>query len=261
MGGRRPFLASECESVTEAEKWRRELIRDITKKISNIHNASLGEHRIREMNDEINKMMRQKHHWEVRIRELGGDVQKGRQFYDIEGKELPGAPGYKYYCAAKELPGVRELFAEGEEEVHSRRNKRSRGDLYKNVTPDYYGYRDDDDGILAQKEAKREKELSAKAVKEYAATKSELLKRMKASKDASFTPQELAILEDSEDEEEAELQRLISAQKFGGGVLPSASASVDAELKSHVNLPSQSDINDLLLAEKRKALLARLSTL
>ena len=29
------------------------------------------------MNDEINKMMRQKHHWEVRIRELGGDVLKG----------------------------------------------------------------------------------------------------------------------------------------------------------------------------------------
>ena len=98
-------------------------------------------------------------------------------------------------------------------------------------------------------------------MKEYAATKSELLKRMKGSKDAAFTPQELAILEDSEDEEEAELQRLISAQKFGGGELPSASASVDAELKSHVNLPSQSDINDLLLAEKRKALLARLATL
>lgn len=33
---------------------------------------------------------------------------------------------------------------------------RSRGDMYKNVTPDYYGYRDDDDGILVQKEAKRE---------------------------------------------------------------------------------------------------------
>lgn len=106
-----------------------------------------------------------------------------------------------------------------------------------------------------------QKELSAKAVKEYAATKSELLKRMKSSKDAAFTPQELAILEDSEDEEEAELQRLLSAQKVGGGALPSASAAVDAELKSHVNLPSQSDINDLLLAEKRKALLARLSTL
>uniref|UniRef100_A0A7S3M565 Pre-mRNA-splicing factor ISY1 n=2 Tax=Spumella elongata TaxID=89044 RepID=A0A7S3M565_9STRA len=264
--GRRPFLASECESVTEAEKWRRELIRDITKKISNIHNASLGEHRIREMNDEINKMMRQKHHWEVRIRELGGDVQKGRQFYDIEGKELPGAPGYKYYGAAKELPGVRELFAEGEEEVHSRRNKRSRGDMYKNITPDYYGYRDDDDGILAIKEAKREKELLAKAEKEYAVLKADLLKRMRSNKDATFTPQELALLEDDGDDEETEVQRLISAQKAssnGGSVYfpPTASAAVDAELKSHVNLPSQTDINELLLAEKRKALLARLSNL
>lgn len=93
-------------------------------KLCSSHLASLGEHRIREINDEINKMMRQKHHWEVRIRELGGDVQKGRQFYDIEGKELPGAPGYKYYGAAKELPGVRELFAEVEDEVQTRRNKR-----------------------------------------------------------------------------------------------------------------------------------------
>ena len=41
--GRRPFLASECESVTEAEKWRRELIRDITKKISNIHNGNASD--------------------------------------------------------------------------------------------------------------------------------------------------------------------------------------------------------------------------
>ena len=28
--------------------------------------------------------------------------------------------------------------------------------MYKNITPDYYGYRDDDDGVLMEKEAKRE---------------------------------------------------------------------------------------------------------
>ena len=86
--------------------------------------GSLGEHRIREMNDEINKMMRQKHHWEVRIRELGGSSDRGRQFIDIEGKELPGAPGYKYYGAAKELPGVRELFAEKDDQYSNKRTKR-----------------------------------------------------------------------------------------------------------------------------------------
>lgn len=88
--------------------------------------ASLGEHRIRELNDEINKLVRNKHYWEIRIRELGGsDYKKGRtQFYEIEGKELPGAPNYKYYGAASELPGVRELFAELEERADNRKNNK-----------------------------------------------------------------------------------------------------------------------------------------
>lgn len=33
---------------------------------------------------------------------------------------------------------------------------RSRADMYKNITPDYYGYRDDDDGVLKVKEAEME---------------------------------------------------------------------------------------------------------
>jgi hypothetical protein len=58
---------------------------------------------VRELNDEINKHMRQKHYWEIRIRELGGSDYRGgkKQFYDVEGKELPGAPHYKYYGVAK----------------------------------------------------------------------------------------------------------------------------------------------------------------
>lgn len=38
-------------------------------------------------------------------------------------------------------------------------NRRSRSDLYRFVTPDYYGYRDDDDGILKAKELEKEVEL------------------------------------------------------------------------------------------------------
>ena len=33
---------------------------------------SLGEHRIRQLNDHINKLIREKGHWERRIKELGG---------------------------------------------------------------------------------------------------------------------------------------------------------------------------------------------
>ena len=34
--------------------------------------AGLGEHAIRDLNDEINKLMREKRHWQRRIVELGG---------------------------------------------------------------------------------------------------------------------------------------------------------------------------------------------
>lgn len=139
---RRPFVANECDSLPDAEKWRRELVTNITKNITAIRNASLGEHRIRELNDEINKYMKQKYYWEIRIRELGGNVPL-KNSYDLEGKELPGAPGYRYYGAAKELPGVRELFAEQEHEETLRQQKasqkRSRKELYENITPVYYG--------------------------------------------------------------------------------------------------------------------------
>lgn len=122
---RRPLLASDCLSLVDAEKYRKEIIRDVTKKIASIQNATLGEYRIREINDEINKLMRTKHYWELRIRELGGgEMKKGRQFYDVEGKELPGVPGYRYYGAAKDLPGVRELFAEEADEIEQKKQRR-----------------------------------------------------------------------------------------------------------------------------------------
>lgn len=34
--------------------------------------AGLGEFKIRDLNDEINKLLREKGHWEYRIKELGG---------------------------------------------------------------------------------------------------------------------------------------------------------------------------------------------
>ncbi|XP_072277330.1 pre-mRNA-splicing factor ISY1 homolog [Pyxicephalus adspersus] len=109
---RRPFLASECNELPKAEKWRRQIIGEISKKVAQIQNAGLGEFRIRDLNDEINKLIREKGHWEVRIKELGGpDYGRiGPKMLDHEGKEVPGNRGYKYFGAAKDLPGVRELF-------------------------------------------------------------------------------------------------------------------------------------------------------
>lgn len=73
-----------------------------------------------------------------------------------DGVELPGAPGYKYYGAAKNLPGVRELFAEIEEAAEKKRLQRTRGEMRWNLSADYYGFDGDDEPIILQKEKERE---------------------------------------------------------------------------------------------------------
>ena len=51
---RRPYLATECRDLNAADKWRQEILREIGKKVMEIQNAGLGEHRLRDLNDEIN---------------------------------------------------------------------------------------------------------------------------------------------------------------------------------------------------------------
>lgn len=69
---RRPYFASDCQDLQDAQKWRLDIIREISRKVTQIQNAGLGEHRIRELNDQINRLLREKKHWEARIIELGG---------------------------------------------------------------------------------------------------------------------------------------------------------------------------------------------
>lgn len=151
---RRPYLASECTELPKCEKWRLEIIREISKKVAQIQNAGLGEFRIRDLNDEINKLLREKRHWENQISALGGPHYRryGPKMLDAEGKEVPGNRGYKYFGAAKDLPGVRELF----EQEPQPAPRKTRTELMKDIDADYYGYRDDDDGILIPFEMKAE---------------------------------------------------------------------------------------------------------
>lgn len=162
---RRPFLASECSELPKAEKWRRQIISEISKKVAQIQNAGLGEFRIRDLNDEINKLLREKGHWEVRIKELGGPdyARIGPRMLDHEGKEVPGNRGYKYFGAARDLPGVRELF----EKEPAPAPRKTRGELMKDVDAEYYGYRDEDDGVLLPLEAQYEKQAVLEAVQRW----------------------------------------------------------------------------------------------
>ncbi len=332
---KRPYLASECTDLVEADKWRQQILRDVGKKVMEIQNAGLGEHRcgarpappatgtaplaraaaarpdhaaaarlagagsaaggaaapaavpaacsfgrprcrrrIRDLNDEINKLIREKGHWERRIVELGGpdyaksapkvtDMQVGRAHPPActrlpaaaqalpphqpaclaghacgrprltglslglppsphhlcrgprhpclppppppmpQGNEIAEASGrgggYRYFGAAKQLPGVKELFEkEAPRAVRRSRHQmcapgppraappppalrpaacagcaacaRRLADLgacacpacrYKGIDPDYYGFRDEEDGVLERVEAEAEKLMRA----------------------------------------------------------------------------------------------------
>ena len=151
---RRPFKASEVTDLGQAEKWRNQVIREIGRGVAEIQNATLGEHRIRELNDEINKLIREKKHWETQIKLLGGPnyATSGPRVTDADGRGALGSGGYFYFGAAKELPGVRELFQTSESETQ----KRQRGELYQKIDADYYGYRDDEDGLLEKLERKQQ---------------------------------------------------------------------------------------------------------
>lgn len=297
----RPFLASECSDLQEADRWHHQIIREISRKVYEIQNAGLGEHRcahrgctlakrftsrlvsllahrrqgrcsiqsvgacpvwctqactastgacyttsscqhvcnrkawlgtrniapcctcrLRDLNDEINKLMREKGHWEKRIVELGGpDYSLTRQkLTDADGTDLASASGRgagyrcalgvvtgsrakvsthscsqhaqlvvaaphchctsrarlnvqfigsevvllvfehvtkscRYFGAAKNLPGVKELF----EKEGPRVLRRSRYDMHKAIDADYYGFRDEDDGVLVREEAAAERRI------------------------------------------------------------------------------------------------------
>ena len=69
---RRPFDPNECTDLADAERFRLGIIREISKKVTQIQNAGLGEFKIRDLNDHINRLLRDKRNWEGRIKQLGG---------------------------------------------------------------------------------------------------------------------------------------------------------------------------------------------
>lgn len=50
-------MFAECNDVAEADKWRSQILREIGRKVMEIQNAGLGEHVLRDLNDEINKLV------------------------------------------------------------------------------------------------------------------------------------------------------------------------------------------------------------
>lgn len=254
---RRPYLATHCDNVKEAEKWRLQIIREISKKVSQIQNAGLGEFRIRDLNDEINKLLREKRHWEARIVELGGDdLKRKSRMLDREGQEVPGSRGYKYFGAARELPGVRELF----ENEAPAAPKKTRAELMRDINASYYGFRDDDDGKLIPLEVAAETAAIEASVRKWKEKKNkreleaeELDEGEEKPKTKNKRKKDYRI--ENEDAEIDEGVHKIPEMTESDRMEQAMEAGKEARYVSYTEIPSQEDIKQALLRRKKRELL------
>lgn len=158
---------------------------------------------------------------------------------DHEGKEVPGNRGYKYFGAAKDLPGVRELF----EKEPIPPPRKSRAELMKDIDAEYYGYRDEDDGALVPLEQEYEKEVILKAVEKW---KTEREARLAGGREEVEEEEEhmYAVKEDEHSDDETREQ-----MEGEDGTLTSFIA--------HVPVPSQKEIEEALVRRKKMELLQK----
>ncbi|XP_042421640.1 pre-mRNA-splicing factor ISY1 homolog isoform X1 [Zingiber officinale] len=257
---RRPYLASECRDLADAHKWRSEILREIGIKVSEIQNEGLGEHRLRDLNDEINKLLRERVHWERRIVDLGGPnyTKHAAKMTDLDGNiiDVPNpsgrGPGYRYFGAAKKLPGVRELF----EKPPEVKRRRTRYEIYKRIDASYYGYRDDEDGILEKLEATSQEEMRHQLIQEFErikAIQSEAMRMVKSGEVASVEPTDASVavsllmeeVEDVVEEERKERER------------EELEKNKQQEFVVHVPLPDDKEIERMVVENKKKELLSK----
>lgn len=145
----------------------------------------------------------------------------GREVAELTGKSA----SYRYFGAAKTLPGVKELFEKDEAPKPARR---TRHQMHKAIDPDYYGFRDEEDGVLLRVEEEAERQMRAEAILDW-------------------------------EDKEAERQAALSLGKQGGTSHHHAEA-VDDQFVAYVPLPDQKAIEQKVLEKKKQDLLAKYQT-
>ena len=182
---------------------------------------------------------------------------------------------YRYFGAAKNLPGVKELF----EAPAPPPTKRNRYELYKRIDMDYYGFRDDEDGVLVRLETEAEHSWHDRCVGEWEEMeklKAEARRNVKSGEEASLRTAvadgiggvrdlvgegeegkgipglEIDVEAEIEEAREIEMARLRGAAGDGesGGV-------AGKEFVAHVPLPDEKEIERMVLAKKKAELLSR----
>jgi pre-mRNA-splicing factor ISY1 len=276
--GRRPNHTMKCDDVSQADKFRTQILREVGRKVMEIQNESLGEHRLRDLNDEINKLLKEKWQWEMRIKELGGPnyiirgggIEEGGVTVKPKGFEkLEGAQRhYKYFGAAKNLPGVKELFEreDEDEEGKARKKKRTKTEMLKRADAKYFGFNDDEDEDFLEAERRAEEEIRNDAVENWKAM--ELLKAADAGVNIDERTGAAMIGKAAINRSNTTYNNALNTTTTNRTTTTTKAKEVAKEvttttttttptMAAYVPLPDDADIEALVLAKKKRELLEK----
>lgn len=130
----RPKYVQSVQSLPQSEKWRQSILTEISVKLTKINDPTIPEYEIRQLNDSLNKLHREKRAWEYHIRELGGNdyISYSQSAQGINVK------GTRYYGRARELLEVQQMTKSSEKKTEISK---------KSLPLSYYGVYDRDDWV------------------------------------------------------------------------------------------------------------------
>lgn len=99
---RRPRKVQLAKTIAEAELWRKTVMSEFLAKLSAVNDPSVSEPELRELNDTLGKLYRERRAWDHHILSLGG----ANYLKHGDGLGLR-VNGVLYYGRAKELPEAR----------------------------------------------------------------------------------------------------------------------------------------------------------
>ena len=145
----------------------------------------------------------------------------------------------RYFGAAKDLPGVKELF---EQEVVQTR--KTRAELMKEIDAEYYGYLDDEDFLLLPQEDKCEKEARRLKIEEF--KKKMESEVMEVSTEDNLVPEDVYNTNEISDDEGEEYSLYTEKKKNN-----------KSQKKKHLVVPSLKEVEEAILEQKKRELLSR----
>ena len=191
----------------------------------------MGEQRIRDLNDDINDLMKEKGRWEARIKHLGGP--------DYRKINKEATDEYQYYGAAKDLPRVRELLGKDKPSAPIKNYQ----DLSKKVGYDYF--KNDISEELLSEEKSLEEKLRKQAVDEFNAKRKDFEKSRKRIKTGENEKDE-KLKNDGFDSDDSDFEN-IYANNF-----------MDISTKTEMDTNVTADgIRKLILKKKKEALIKK----